>query len=211
MQTTRRDFDSLIRDIRKTKLEFNDKKIEGWGHYDNDDHGWIPLERPHFEPETDSRTGLCTGPALIGRGFRGWLAVHPVYIHPSSAVAGAWISTAPRVGEWKDRPRELEPIWKKYNPGLTLQKVNSFLCKDLRMIFRSRCIYSASFSQKFEFCVAAVAASSGTPRRDPAPAARHLLLSSCREMRAFPGASHSSRLRHSAVSSRSYLSWWKCR
>ena len=119
--TSRQDFAALIADIRATKLEFNKRKIEGWGHYDNDDHGWIPLERPAFTPETDPETNLCTGPALIGRGFRAWLDVHPVYIHPASAVAGAWISPAPRVGEWKDSPDELKPLWEKYNirqPGV---------------------------------------------------------------------------------------------
>jgi formate C-acetyltransferase len=116
-----RDYDQLIRAIRVTKLEFNDRKIEGWGNHDSDDHGWIPLERPEFEPETDPETGLCSGPALIGRSFRKWLRVHPVYIHPSSALAGAWVCTAPRVGEWKDNPQEFEPIWEKYNvrqPGV---------------------------------------------------------------------------------------------
>ncbi|MBU8913174.1 MAG: hypothetical protein KOO61_04070 [Spirochaetales bacterium] len=115
MSTTKPDFDGLIGEIRATKLQFNDQKVEGWGHYDSDDHGWIPLERPEFEPETDPETGLCSGPALIGRSFRSWLAVHPVYIHPSSALAGAWVSVAPRVGEWTDTPDEFEPIWEKYN------------------------------------------------------------------------------------------------
>ena len=117
-----RSFDILIQKIRQTKLEFNDRKIEGWGHYDNDDHGWVPLERPAFEPYTDPESGLCTGPLLIGRSFRKWLSVHPVYIHPASATAGAWVSQAPRVGEWKDTPTEFEATWERYNirqPGAT--------------------------------------------------------------------------------------------
>ena len=121
MQGIRSDFDNLIKNIKKTKLEFNDLKIKGWGHQDIDDHGWVPLERPDFEPEVDPESGLCSGPALIGRSFRSWLAIHPVYIHPSSAIAGAWVSSAPRIGEWKDKPQGFEPIWKKYNirqPGV---------------------------------------------------------------------------------------------
>lgn len=117
-----RTFGDMISRIRSTKLEFNERKIEGWGHYNNDDHGWIPLERPEFTPYTDPETDLCTGPLLIGRSFRKWLEEHPVYIHPSSAVAGAWISDAPRVGEWKDQPTEFQPLWERYNirqPGAT--------------------------------------------------------------------------------------------
>ena len=112
---TQRDYDAMIGAIRTTKLEFNDQKLAGWGSWDSDDHGWIPVEQPEFTPFTDPETGTCTGPLLIGRSFRAWLGVHPVYIHPSSAVAGAWVSRAPRVGEWKDSPEELEPLWEKYN------------------------------------------------------------------------------------------------
>ena len=121
MQAIHVDFDKLIGDIKKTKFEFNDLKIEGWGHNDVDDHGWVPLERPDFDPEVDPESGLCSGPALIGRSYRAWLAVHPVYIHPSSAVAGAWVSGAPRVGEWKDHPQGFEELWERYNirqPGV---------------------------------------------------------------------------------------------
>lgn len=110
-----REFGSLIEEIRRTKLEFNDRKLAGWGHNDVDDHGWIPLERPAFEPDVNPETGVCSGPFAIGRAFRAWLAAHPVYIHPASAVAGAWICRAPRVGEWADAPDHLEPIWDTYN------------------------------------------------------------------------------------------------
>lgn len=114
-------FDERIESIRKTKLEFNDRKIIGWGYYDNDDQGWIPWESIDFEPETDPESGLCTGPSVIGKSFRKWLKVHPVYIHERSAVAGAWIGQLPGV-EWKDRPEGFEERWEKYNirvPGIT--------------------------------------------------------------------------------------------
>lgn len=115
MAIATRDFTRLISAIRETKLAFNEQKLAGWGHNDVDDHGWIPLERPEFEPEVNPRTGLCSGPRAIGRSFRSWLKVHPVYIHPQSAVAGAWISRAPGVGEWADRPDHLASIWEQYN------------------------------------------------------------------------------------------------
>ena len=38
MKATQVDFDILISAIKKTKLEFNDLKIERWGHNDVDDH-----------------------------------------------------------------------------------------------------------------------------------------------------------------------------
>ena len=81
MQAIRLDYDKLIADIKKTKFEFNDRKIEGWGFSDVDDHGWIPLERPDFEPEVGPESGLCTGPALIGRSFRKWLGMSRMHLH----------------------------------------------------------------------------------------------------------------------------------
>lgn len=110
-----RQFKDRIEAIRRTKLEFNDMKLAGWGHNDVDDHGWIPLECPAFEPEANPETGVCSGSLAIGRAFRAWLSAHPVYIHPASAVAGAWICRAPRIGEWAEEPSQLEPIWETYN------------------------------------------------------------------------------------------------
>jgi formate C-acetyltransferase len=122
MPTAIRDFTRLISTIRQTKLEFNDRKLAGWGHNDVDDHGWIPLDQPTFEPEVNPETEVCSGPLAIGRSFRGWLGVHPLYIHPQSAVAGAWVCRAPGVGDWAERPEHLAPIWERYNirqPGAT--------------------------------------------------------------------------------------------
>ena len=114
-------FDRLIENIKATKYEFNDLKIERWGCNDVDDHGWIPVDRPEFDPEVDPECGMSTGPALIGRNFRSWLSIHPIYIHPSSALAGAWIPMPSSVARWRDKPAGFDELWEKYNirqPGV---------------------------------------------------------------------------------------------
>ena len=105
---------------------------------------------------------------------------------------------------------EFDPSISQYISGLTLHQVNFFRSHELETQFRSRCIYNVSLAANSSFYFGGCA-TSGTPRQGPAPAACHLLLASKREMTAFPGASHSSRPRRSAVSSRSHLSLWKCR
>ncbi|NLG49050.1 MAG: pyruvate-formate lyase [Chloroflexi bacterium] len=104
--------------IHATKVEHTKLKIERRGHMNIDDHGWIPWPEPiPFQPESNHPSGGCYGPKCIGENFRRWLAVHPAYIHPKSALAGAWVGWLPGVGGWKpeDRPTHLSPIHQKYN------------------------------------------------------------------------------------------------
>ena len=76
--------------IRRTKLEFNDKKLEMAGYNNNDDHGWIPLEPFEYTRYRDEKSGLVTGMDAVSRTFAAFLDAHPVYIHPMSAIGGAW-------------------------------------------------------------------------------------------------------------------------
>ena len=103
--------------IRKTKLEFNDKKLEMNGHYDNDDHGWIPIEPVTFPYYKDERSGLVTGMDAVSRTFSAFLDAHPPYIHPYSAIAGAWAHACSLPDPWRPEERrdDLIPTWEKYN------------------------------------------------------------------------------------------------
>ncbi len=110
--------------LRETKHAHTDTKLTIRGFFDIDDHGCIPWTDPiPFEPISNHPSGGCYGARCIGENFRRWLEVHPVYIHPMSALAGAWVSGPPGVGGWRpeDRPTHLEPMHRKYNilaPGI---------------------------------------------------------------------------------------------
>lgn len=104
--------------LKQTKLEHTELKLKQRGYFDIDDHGCIPWPEPiPFKAKPNHPSGGCYGTRCIGENFRSWLEVHPVYIHPMSALAGAWISGPPGLGGWKpeDRPTHLYPLHKKYN------------------------------------------------------------------------------------------------
>jgi pyruvate-formate lyase len=104
--------------LRQTKLEHTEAKLKKRGYFDIDDHGCIPWTEPiPFKARPNHESGGCYGAKSIGENFRAWLEVHPVYIHPMSALAGAWVSGPRGVGGWKpeDRPAHLRPLHKKYN------------------------------------------------------------------------------------------------
>ncbi len=103
--------------LRETKLEHNRAKIARDGYHDVDDHGNIYWPEPiPFTPKSNHPSGGCYGARCIGENFRAWLDVHPVYIHPMSALAGAWAGYLPGVGGWKpeDRPAHLKELHDKY-------------------------------------------------------------------------------------------------
>ncbi len=109
-----------IEALAKTKLEFNRAKITAGGFHDVDDHGDIPWPDPiPFTKISNHPDGGSYGARCIGQNFRRWLDVHPVYIHPHSALAGAWVGQIPgfRETRWKpeDRPVHLAPLHEKYH------------------------------------------------------------------------------------------------
>jgi pyruvate-formate lyase len=108
-----------IDQLRQTKSEHTDEKIRRRGFFDIDDHGYIPWDEPiPFEKQSNHPSGGCYGARCIGENFRRWLQVHPVYIHPMSALAGAWVRHGPPgVGGWRpeDRADHLRELHKKYN------------------------------------------------------------------------------------------------
>ena len=129
-------YQQRIEALRQTKNEHTDLKVKLFGHFDTDDHGYIPWTEPiPFEPVPSHPSGGCWGIAAIGASFKRWLEAYPVYIHPMSSMAGAWVR-APAMrgtgipgvgrgptpaagipGNWKpeDRVEHLTETFKKYN------------------------------------------------------------------------------------------------
>jgi pyruvate-formate lyase len=105
--------------LRETKNAHTDVKIRRDGYFDTDDHGYIPWEEPvPFQVEPNHPCGGAYGFRAVGHNFRRWLAVHPLYIHPCSSLAGAWIDKRiPGMGGWRpeDRPTHLYPLHERYN------------------------------------------------------------------------------------------------
>lgn len=111
-------YDERIEAIRKTKLEFNDKKIELNGNHNNDDHGWIPFSEPiEYEKVLEKESGLCTGMEAVTKTFVNYLKAHPEYIHPMSAFAGAWGGQLDVGSTWRPEHRmdEVQDECDKYN------------------------------------------------------------------------------------------------
>ncbi|MEW6755421.1 MAG: pyruvate formate lyase family protein, partial [Candidatus Latescibacterota bacterium] len=112
-------YQTRIEALRKTKSEHTDIKVQRRGFFDIDDHGWVPWDEPiPFTRESNHPSGGCYGARCIGESFRRWLQVHPLYIHPASALAGAWVQFGPPgVGGWRpeDRPTHLQELHRKYN------------------------------------------------------------------------------------------------
>ena len=111
-------FQQRIDALRETKVAHTAIKLQRRGYFDIDDHGYIPWDEPiPFERKSNHPSGGCYGAACIGENFRAWLEVHPVYINPHSALAGAWVGYVPRVGGWRpeDRPAHLRPLQEEYN------------------------------------------------------------------------------------------------
>ncbi|MBN1876914.1 MAG: pyruvate-formate lyase [Anaerolineae bacterium] len=111
-------YQQRIEALTRTKLEHNRAKIARDGFHDIDDHGNIYWPEPiPFTPKSNHPSGGCYGARCIGENFRAWLDVHPVYIHPLSALAGAWAGFLHGVGGWKpeDRPTHLAPLHERYH------------------------------------------------------------------------------------------------
>ena len=122
--------------LRQTKLEHTELKLKQRGYFDIDDHGSIPWSEPiPFKAEPNHPSGGCYGAKCIGENFRAWLEAHPVYIHPMSALAGAWVGSPRAVGGWKpeDRPTHLYPLHKKYNILYTGIGAMNHLGPDMRI------------------------------------------------------------------------------
>jgi formate C-acetyltransferase len=111
-------FRARVEQLRQTKSAHTDEKVRRRGFFDIDDHGWIPWDEPiAFTAEPNHPEGGCYGARCIGENLRRWLRVCPVYIHPDSALAGAWVAGPPGLGGWRpeDRPTHLYERHERYN------------------------------------------------------------------------------------------------
>ncbi len=111
-------YNERIRALAQRKLEHNRQKMAREGYHDIDDHGYIPWPGPiPFERVSNHPDGGSYGIRCVGENFRRYLDVHPVYINPCSALAGAWVGTVPGMGGWRpeDRPTHLYPLHQKYD------------------------------------------------------------------------------------------------
>ena len=105
-----------VEGLRKNKLAHNQLKIARDGFHNVDDHGNIPWDEPiPFERVPSHPDGGSYGIRSAGENFRRWLDVHPVYINPNSALAGAWVAMVPGMGGWatEDLPTHLTERQKK--------------------------------------------------------------------------------------------------
>ena len=117
MDTIAPSYTQLIQRLNITKVEHNSRKIILQGYHDVDDHGNIPWdEELPFERISNHPSGGSYGIKCIGENFYRYLDVHPVYINPDSALAGAWIGFIPGMGGWapEDRPVHLTAMHEKY-------------------------------------------------------------------------------------------------
>jgi len=120
-------YNSRIKALHDTKIIENAKKLSHTdsGYYDTDDHGYIYFDDFKFIPEYNDE-GIVNGCLLIGKNFKRFLEQHPVYIHPSSALAGCWAGLFGSFAKFGLRsedktPEYLSEIHKKYGitqPGI---------------------------------------------------------------------------------------------
>ncbi len=111
-------YNDYISTLAAWKLEQNRIKIENKGFHNIDDHGYIYWKDPiPFERVSNHENGGSYGVRCVGENFRRWLEVHPVFINPYSALAGAWVGPVPGMGGWRpeDKPVHLYPIHQKYH------------------------------------------------------------------------------------------------
>ncbi len=129
-------YQARIEALRRTKSAHTEEKVRLNGFFDIDDHGCIPWYEPiEFVPKSNHPSGGCYGIKCCGENFREWLAVHPVYIHPMSSLAGAWVSGPRGIGGWRpeDAPTHLVDLHKKYNFRQTGIGASHHLGPDLRI------------------------------------------------------------------------------
>ena len=92
MRTTlSKDIQERITALRTTKIKENKKKLKQRGGFINiDDHGFICFDGFTFEAEYPEGKNILYGAKTIGENLGRFFKEMPVYIHPKSALAGAW-------------------------------------------------------------------------------------------------------------------------
>ena len=110
--------------LRETKIKENKKKLGIRGYINIDDHGFICFDDFTFEADYPPGTDILYGPKPIGENLGRFFKEMPVYIHPKSALAGAWAGCFQEfvnIGyRSEDRPVHLYDTHYKYDlkPGI---------------------------------------------------------------------------------------------
>ena len=112
--------------MRETKLIENKRKLaQTGGSYNTDDHGYIYFEDFTFEADYPDGSDVLYGAKCVGENLGRFIREMPVYIHPTSALAGAWpgfFNDFANVGYREaDKPTHLYDMHEKYNiaqPGI---------------------------------------------------------------------------------------------
>ena len=108
-----------IKALRDTKHIENNRKLEQkGGSYNIDDHGYIYFADFHFEPNFPESSDILYGAKCVGENLGRYLKELPVYIHPKSALAGAWAGFFQEMHPTgicpEDQPTHLFDLHKKY-------------------------------------------------------------------------------------------------
>jgi len=86
-----KEISARIAALHDTKIEENRKKLAQFGgEYNTDDHGFICFDGFEFKPDYPEGYDIMFGARCIGENLKRFFTEMPVYIHPQSALAGAW-------------------------------------------------------------------------------------------------------------------------
>ena len=117
---------SRITAMRETKIAENKKKVAiRGGAINTDDHGYICFDGFTFEADYPEGHNILFGAKCVGENLGRFISNVPVYIHPKSALAGAWpgfFQEFANVGYCpQDKPTHLYDTHEKYHitqPGI---------------------------------------------------------------------------------------------
>jgi len=86
-----KEIEARIAALHDTKIAENRKKLKQFGgEYNTDDHGFICFDGFEFKPEYPEGYDIMFGARCIGENLKRFFTEMPRYIHPKSALAGAW-------------------------------------------------------------------------------------------------------------------------
>ncbi|MBQ8552099.1 MAG: pyruvate-formate lyase [Clostridia bacterium] len=114
-------YDRRIKGLHDDKMEINKKKLEHYGHYSTDDHGFIYDPNFTFSFKSEREDGIVRGFRQIGAAMHGFIDATPAYVNKHSALAGAWYETITRFVPIEFAPedypdKEVVETWEKYHP-----------------------------------------------------------------------------------------------
>ena len=118
-------YERRIKNLHNDKMGINNQKVTliGRGKMDFDDWGFVHYPDFSFTAESDREDGIICGYVPIGKALRKFFNEMPKYVNKNSALGGAWVGSItnyiPIRIPPEDYPKEIEPVWRKYDtyPG----------------------------------------------------------------------------------------------